>query len=923
MADTAMEAAIAGTRSKTYGSVSNEELVTMYDDLLLAKEVAQCAPAPEENLGDRADTHQMEYQGGQSHSMGAEGALPDSLAQSVAFHISELHFTPPDAPQFGGIDISAGGPPTFGDAGRGARGGSEDGFALPMSFDGLSNNYVVVRNIGSDMQNATLSFGYDDPQYAPSQRSEAIETVNYYIPEPSVMPCVDYNGSGVCGTHRTQCTSINSNMGGDTTASTHGVLTDNEDCVCEREQCSADECSRQSSPGAGGRPAGYRKGYGHRCQRRNPSPVSESAQCSDSDASEDAASAASGAGLFEVPLKVCSMSRIIDPFKGFTKVLTSRAVRLVRFARKGNRTFCRLDRNAANLLQSQIKNLKVVSVSVCGDSKTGKSYLASMLVNQPVKSFRCSEAYDVRDAMNQLQQPAEGTMWAYVGVYQEKFAYIYLDLDGFENNQPERIHMIAFALLLSNCVICSVANPPRTGIYDVVRAMIDMTKSERGGLDFDEKTVNMDQTIEEFKKKASFLMNKQNPLAKSFDGADDGDAGEESDTPSEREETDVWRPPIVHFVFRDSEGHVKCLDERMYTPETLVEQGIFDHYTNIFNCNRKEKAIDFKNDMLDAFEVFSKRKYNTLPSPVLAPAAFNPLQHSAASNAKDALKRIFATLLAPSNAEIMQADVGESSATRFIGAYTPLGQPSLTTIPNHLLNPLFCERLDELKVSVYQDTLAHAQWELQLNGRMFVAYLQLLIAHFNTHGQVKLEEARAMLRDVYVKENESISKDVVVQFFKGLKQHVVTQLPMEPRVLFSRCMRLKQKSLSGFQLRVLGSHAQYREQYEQLEKSLDGLIEKLESKNDKIAVDAATALFDKCAKRMEDKLSSEDYTYDEMLVDIAKLRKMFLQKFTGHSEVTEKVFPQLSQRLHRAFEEHHPRTPMPNVVELSKRYGDQ
>ncbi|KAK1938485.1 hypothetical protein X943_001645 [Babesia divergens] len=863
---------------------------------------------------------ELQYSTATSHTNYTDVAPP--ATQGTYAHVS--HFQVPQNYMDSNRPFNAtSGPPTFGDSDRAQNQTSPDGSFQSGVFSGLSNNYVVIRNVGLNSQKATVSFGYDEPQQPTQPYQDAIEAVNYYRPEPAHDRCVDNRMLPTHGAGGTAYSSIVSNMGGDTTTSLNSSCIDNEFEKATAGHFGIDEGDSPIASSTGGRRALSRLGRMSRRSNKRAPRESGAVLYSDDDSRDDGMVSVVSDGLFEVPLNVCSMSRIIDPFKGFSKIHTNRAIKLLNFAQRGGRIVCSLESNACKLIQNRIKDHKVVAISVCGDSRSGKSYLASMLVNQPVKSFRCSEAYSPSETMNNMHGPAEGAVWVYVGIYEGKFAYLYLDFEGFEHHQQQRISMMTFAFLVSNCVICNIANPARTGIYDAVRTMINVTKAESPILGHDERSLDMDRTIEEFKRKTSFFLNKNSSLTKTFEAVDSELTEEESDAKSQIEDSELWNAPIVHFVFRDCDGHVKCIDERAYTPETLVEQGIFDHYTNIFNCNRKDRAIDFKNDMLDAFEVFANRKYTTLPCPVAVPGAMNMISRSAASNAKDALKRIFATILAPANADIMSTDVGDSSAGRFLGAYAADGQPALMTIPSNLLNPQFCERLDDVKVCIYQDTLSHAQRDIQLNGRMFMNYLKLLVTHFNMHGELKLKDATAMLRDVHLKENESISKEVIVQFLKGIKHNVVMHLPMEPRELISKCMRLKQKSLQVFQTRVFGTPKQYQEPCDMLEKSLDNIIERLEGKNDKIAVDTATAMFEKCAKALEEKISVEAYTYEELLVDIAKMRKVFLQKFKGHSQVTEKVFPQLSQRLYRTFDDYHPKSPAPNIAELSKRYSDE
>ncbi|GBE62656.1 guanylate binding protein [Babesia ovata] len=923
MADSSPEEGVVVANRQHYASVSTEELATMYDDLIQQPHDSNSAP---ENINDAEDEARVNAEEGTTANVQNVNAEDECSIIENDKHVNnaekaadsgehDIYIIPPDTRRYDSTDLSSRGPPTFGDSDRFMGRSYDDEWSHPQPFANLSNNNMVVRNIRQDARDATLSFGYDETQHFAAPYPEVIEAVNYYMPSPQK----HRRDTPLYGDSERRATYTMGNMGGDTTTSTHSRYSNDEDdpAVCERYM--DDGSNSPVSPGTGVRSTRSRTRNVHRRAVRNTSPASECAQSSDSDSNDGTSASFQRTGLFEVPLNVCSMSRIIDPFKGFSKVHTARAVKLLHFTKKGDRTLCSLVKSAAKIIQTQVKDLQVVTIGVCGDARTGKSYLASMLVNKPTKSFRCSEAYSAKEAMNQMHQPPEGAVWAYVGVYQEKYAYIYLDIDGFENHQAQRIDMIKFVLLLSNCVICNVANPPRTGIYDMVRAMIDVVKHDRMSFEEDIGSIEMQETIEEFRKKTSFLLNEQNILSKSFDSKEHETIDANEEVRSDAGEANLWKAPIVHFVFRDSEGHVKCMDERLYTPETLVEQGIFEHYANIFNCARRDRGMDFKNDMLDAFEIFTNRKYTSLPCPVVAPKSLSMPDHSAALNAKHALKRIFATLLAPANADIMSADVAVGSKTRLIGANAPTGQPNISSIPNHLLNPHFCERLDEVKACVYQDTLSHVQSCMQLNGGMFVNYLKQLIAHFNMHGMIKLRDAKAIVRDVRVKENVNISRDVIVQFFKGLKHHVVMQLPIEPRVLLSRCMRLKQKSLHEFQTRVLGDKALYREQYEYLEKSLDGLIEKLEAKNDKIANDAAVAMFDRCAKSLDEKLTSEQYTYDELLVDIAKMRKLFLEKFKGHSEVTEKVFPQLTRQLYRRYEEHHPKTPTPNMALISKR----
>ncbi|CDR96155.1 hypothetical protein, conserved [Babesia bigemina] len=923
MADSSPEEGVTVANRQYYASVSSEELATMYDDLIQPTPAPNSVPGGINDAGDDARVIAEETTAARAQNLKSEDECSiiendkpvENAEKGEHPVVHDIYIMPPETQRYDSIDLSSRGPPTFGDSDRFMGRSYDDEWSYPKAFSNASNNYMVVRNIRQDTRDATLSFGYDEAQHSAAPYPDIIEAVNYYMPSPQKQR----HDAPFHGENERRPDYTVSNMGGDTTASTHSRYSNEEEYSGAYEGYSGDESNSPVSTGNGERRTRCRTRNVHRSAVRNASPPSESAQSLDSETNDGASPSLRSTGLFEVPLNVCSMSRIIDPFKGFSKVHTARAVKLLHFTKQGDRTLCSLVKSAAKIIQTQVKDLQVVTIGVCGDSRTGKSYLASMLVNKPTKSFRCSEAYSAKGAMNQMHQPPEGAVWAYVGVYQEKYAYIYLDVDGFENHQAQRIDMIKFLLLLSNCVICNVANPPRTGIYDMVRAMIDVVKHDRMSFEEDVSALEMQETIEEFTKKTSFLLNEQNILSKSFESKEHESIEAAEEVRSDLGEANLWKAPIVHFVFRDSEGHVKCMDDRLYTPETLVEQGIFEHYANIFNCNRRDRGMDFKNDMLDAFEIFTNRKYTSLPCPVVVPKSLSIADRSSALNAKDALKRIFATLLAPANAEIMSADVAVGSQTRLIGGNAPIGQPNISSIPNHLLSPLFCERLDEVKACVYQDTLSHVQSHSHMNGGMFVNYLKQLIAHFNAHGMIKLRDAKTIIRDVRVKENVNISREVIVQFFKGLKHHVVMQLPIEPRVLLSRCMRLKQKSLHDFQTRVLGDQALYREQYEYLEKSLDGLIEKLEVKNDKIANDAAVAMFDKCAKSLDEKLASEQYTYDELLVDIAKMRKMFLEKFKGHSDVTEKVFPQLTRQLYRRYEEHHPKSPTPNMALISKR----
>ncbi|GFE52663.1 pseudouridine synthase, putative [Babesia ovis] len=1092
---------------RQHGSISKDELATLYDNLLPTSNNTQAEVTPPVESVDLQEEHEIEnlikveppIMAVEPSGAPQEQTIPSDINEfrGISEYVQPPETSdrgtqaiPSDINEFRGVseyvqppETSDRGPPTFGDSDSGSRMLLQDGWQPQTAFNEIPPNYVV-RNVGPELQHATVSFGYEDQHNVWPKYEAIIDIVNHYKPTIPPADCDErdysppYEPTG-------RRSSPFSNMGGDTTASTHSRFTEHGDSTRGNRHYSGDDYSTGPSPASGydehhdtryherhghtNRPspasgcderhdcndgppsavvkrygsgydarydgpneARYGSGYDERYETRyedrqdyssgsspasgyderhsyasgpspasgyderhsygngpspasgyderhsygngpsptsgydernsyasGPSPASgyekhniryhgrydpsrhsprgsrrnaykERAEYDQSADSCDGTPASTrGSGLFEVPFNICALPRIIDPFKGFSKVYTSRAVKLLHFVRKGHRVQCSIEKHATTLLQTHIKDLKVVSISVCGDSRTGKSYLASMLVNKPVNSFRCNQPYEPKDMKRKFKSSAEATVWAYVGVYQEKYAYIYLDFSGFDNHQADRIHMTTFALLLSNCVICSVANPPRTGIYDTVRAMIDLTHSSKpfpNTIDIEMDTLDTDNSTDDLRSTPTLSLDQNGSTSKSFDFKDSESSVDDvgDDMSSDLNELDTWKAPIIHFVFRDSEGHVKCIDERIFTPETLVEQGIFDHYTNLFNSKRKDGLINFRNNMLDAFEIFPIRKYITLPCPVSDQTGGNTrLNRSAASNAANALKRMFATLLAPANADIMSTNMAECPTARLLGEEPPADQPCITAIPTHMLNPLFCERLDEIKACVYQDTLAHTQTGTQLNGRMFVNYLMLLVAHFNENGQLTLKDAKGILAEVYTKENEILSKDVVLQFFKGLKQHVVMQLPMEPRLLLSKCMRLKQKTLHKFHTQVVGNPAQYVDHYRTLEKTLDGLITKLEARNDQIAVDTATALFEKCTETLNQKIALEQYTYEELLVDIAKMRKMFLQKFKGHSQITERVFPQLSQQLYRTFDEHHPKTPMPNILEMSKRYGDQ
>ncbi|EDO05133.1 Guanylate-binding protein N-terminal domain family protein [Babesia bovis T2Bo] len=923
MVDTDPDRDVTAGSPRRQGSISTEELVNLYDNVAPKETTAEPVLQVEVPNGCSGDERVVDISCSKDNTEDQDVAIsPDYTMeqQSVSsadhqtqvessvvaveqYAIENNQLPTSDINEFRGnpdyaqpTESSGRGLPTFGDFDIGSRMLPDDEILAQQTFRDVASNYFVIRNLPSNMPNATLSFGYEDQQHPPVQPEGVIDVVNYY--RPPVQPDYDEQRYDQIprGHKSKRAGSIISNTGGDTTASSYGRATDNEE--------SPRVFSNTSTPSSEMRNDDYRP--------RRKAPVIDDA----SEYTAESPDATTKSGLFEVPVKVCALPRIIDPFKGFSKVCTPRAIKMLHFVRNGTRTQCSIEKNAATLLQTHIKDLKVVCISICGDARTGKSYLASMLVNKPVNSFQCAEPYAPSHIMNQFNPPAEGTVWAYVGVYQEKYAYIYLDFTGFENNQEDRIQMTQFAMLLSNCVICSIANPPRMGIYDAVKAMINVTDNMQHNNESD--MLQMNQTIEDFRRKATLDRDK----SKTFDLKETptDDANEER---IEQSKTDIWKAPIIYFVFRDSDGHVKCLDERIFTPETLVEQGIFDHYTNIFNYNRKEGVFDFRNRMLDAFEVFLNRKYTTLPCPVTQES--NPLktQMSPAANAANALKRMFATLLAPANANIMLTDISECTPTSLLTEEMTSGQPCMTAIPNHMLNPRFCEKLDEVKVCIYHDTLAHTQSEMQLNGQMFANYLMLLVNHYNNKGYVTVKDATNILEEVLSKQNEEVSKAVMVHFFKGLKDHVVMQLPMEPRILLSKCMKLKLKSLQKFQTQAIGTQAHYAEQYANLEKSLDNLIAKLETRNDKIAIDTATAMFEKCTETLNEKIAMESYTYEKLLVDIAKMRKMFLQKFKGHSQVTERVFPQLSQQLYRKFDEFHPKANAPDINEIAKQYGDQ
>ncbi|KAK2197837.1 bifunctional P-loop containing nucleoside triphosphate hydrolase/Guanylate-binding protein [Babesia duncani] len=716
-----------------------------------------------------------------------------------------------------------------------------------------SNPYLVVRKLNENGQQPSFSFGND---------TRIVDVVNYY--EPSLhlsngSPCVSESShhssvhkrsSSASSYMRKARNAQRGHVGGDSTTST---------------------CPRCFSPQGLGNGKEYQSDNESTLENQTPTE-----------------------GLFEVPL-VCAMPRLARPFLGFTKICTPRAIRLMNFTKIDGKLTCSLESAAVKLILTHVKNLKVVTVSICGDVKSGKSYLASLLVDKPVIAFKISDPKS-----HSFVESSEGTIWIYVAIYKDKYAYLFLDFDGFDTNPQDRSAMIQFALLLSNCVLCNVQDPPMAGICEFVQALIAASRP-REALSSSIEPAGTTQW--DLKKAASLYLG-----SKDFgdDVLQDDATPETSDG---GEEPVYWQPPILNFVFRDCNNLVKCVDERVYTPETLVEQGIFDHYTNIFNCNRHD-SVDFKNRMLDAFGIFTNRKYTTLPFPIscesrqgsILSLGSNFLNRNVAKNTRGALERLIANLL--SRNVSMEHSSSRQDCDDFLNYPCSNSKPDLSMTSINSLSSLFLERIDDLKSTIYNDTLFHAISFGKMTGRMFIGFLKLAIGKFNSMGCVTRHDFDEMLGKVFERENGHIAHDVSVEFLKEIKRKVATKMPMDPHELLVKCLDLKHGCLAQFNCRIICDDANA---LDTLSQSLDGIIAKLEAKNEKLANDCANLMLEKSIKAVEMKIKMDDlYSLDDLMRDIENLTRMFTKTLKGHGSIRRNVISSMIQDLMNMYREYHP-----------------
>ncbi|EAN33201.1 Guanylate-binding protein domain protein [Theileria parva strain Muguga] len=706
------------------------------------------------------------------------------------------------------------------------------------------NSNFVVRNDDHFKNEATVSFGQE---WSKSKLTNVVDVVNYYKPNPKSHVYLPENTFDTNG-------KIRGHMGGETTF--------------RRDP----QSNRQD----------------HLNTHTNDNNIYHQfneVESVDSD-KDTVVPEARVKGLFEVPFDVYSMPRLIAPFKGFSKIITPRAIRLINFTEtEEGKLMCKIDKNAMNILQKQVGDLNVVSVSFVGDPKSGKSFLASLLVGKDNTSFNISESYI--DPNNML---VDGSVWVYISVYQEKHAYVFLDFEGFEHSEKNRTKMLLFAFSLSNLVFCNVKYSLMNGIHNSITAMIQLTKKPTSNetLGDHDNSQEENEFLEIIKGQGTRL------LSRSYDSQNFVDLVpnfEDSENfQSERKE--LWSAPIVQFVFRDSSGFVKCIDDRIFTPETLVEQGIFENYLDLFTT--EERDPNFRNEMLDSFEVFTNRKYISLPHPTLSthPYGDNDYSKDEDSNLAD----FFMKLL--------------SSDKNDFKRFTRLSYDDLTLTSN--LSSLFHEKLDQLKSLLYHDTLNYAMARPQVNGRMFGEYLKKMATHFNKDNSLTVDRLNDMLSSVFLNENNVILKEALVKFLKEIRAKVAPKLPMDSKALLNLALSSKFTSLNYFESNAFGTRQEYEMKLNELSETLEDLIRKLENKNKTLMMEQLASYVDRKEHIIRSNLLKREYTLNDLNEDLTKLKKSLNNKFSD-SELVSKVLARASSNLVSLFNDTHPETFVHNL----------
>lgn len=720
-----------------------------------------------------------------------------------------------------------------------------------LQHDKEDHPELVVRNDHYCSQRATVSFGVEATQ----DNAGILDVVNYYKPDLANEPSVDNDGFGT----------INNGE--------HPLL------PSEGFAMGVNKFKETKLYGKGGRPRGHVGGDSTTSSiivnsriRNNHSPHSGYTYASpyntlvDSVMSSDSDAGKMQNGLFEVPFNVYSVPRLVDPFKGFSKIHTQRAIKLLHFSKVDSKLTCKVDKSASRLLKKQIGNCKVVSTSIVGDPRSGKSYLAGLLVGKGSKSFKISDPFAV-------QTKCEGTVWIYVAVYEEKYAYIFLDFDGFEGSDSDRIKMLSFALAASNCVLASFKASVMSGVFELVQSMINLSANQADDESEEGEVDNENEIVELFRKKTTRLFLK-----------DDGD--EEDDDTVGTDLDKLWSPPIVHFIFRDSNDFIKCLDERNYTPETLVEQGIFEHYLDIFKCT-SDTNMEFKNNMLDAFGIFTNRKYTCLPYPLRARKNTKPERYG--------VGQMLLKFLAPHEAK--------DSTTE--DDYDIFPTQNISLMPMTALSNHFFEKLDEIKTCVYHDTLSHSRANSQLSGRMFIRFIKLLVEHFNVYNAFTIKDLNSILTEVHFDENESVKKDSIVYFLKIVKTKIAPLLPINSRELLSKSIEAKQKALQYFEAKAFGTFEDYSKVYNALGTTLDELVAKLDRKNTSIINHKITSFIERRADVLNYRIARKDYTPQDLDAEILKTKRALQRKFDD-AVVVDSALTQVSQKLVEMFNNHHP-----------------
>ncbi|XP_951801.1 uncharacterized protein TA15820 [Theileria annulata] len=709
--------------------------------------------------------------------------------------------------------------------------------------EGERGNFVV-RNDGHLKNEATLSFG---PEWSKSRLTNLLDVVNYYKPNPKnhiYLPENTFDSNG----------KIRGHMGGETTF---------------RRETQSNRQEQLST----------------HTNDNNANQQFNELEFVDSD-KDTVVPEARVKGLFEVPFDVYSMPRLIAPFKGFSKIITPRAIRLINFTEtEEGKLVCKIDKNAMNIVQKQVGNLNVVSVSFVGDPKSGKSFLASLLVGKDNTSFNISESYI--DPNNML---TDGSVWVYVSVYQEKHAYVFLDFEGFEHSEKNKVKMLLFAFSLSNLVFCNVKYSLMNGIYNSVRAMIQLTKKPTSNetLGSSENLQDENEFLEMIKGQGTRLLSRSYDSQNFVDLVQDFEDSEKYN--SDRKE--LWSAPIVQFVFRDSSGFVKCIDDRIFTPETLVEQGIFENYLDLFTTEEREP--NFRNEMLDSFEVFNNRKYLSLPHPTLSTHPYGDKDYS--DNEDSNLTDFFMKLLSSDKDDFKK--------------FTRLSYDDFTLTSN--LSSLFHEKLDQLKSLLYHDTLNYAMSRQQVNGRMFGEYLKKMATHFNKSNTLTVDNLNDMLSSVFLNENNVILKEALIKFLKEIRAKVAPKLPMDGKALLNLTLSSKFTSLNYFESNAFGTREEYQMKLNELSETLDDLIRKLENKNRTLMMEQLASYVDRKEYIIRSKLLKREYNLNDLNQDLSALKKSLNNKFSD-SELVSKVLARASNNLVSLFNDTHPETFIHNL----------